>query len=73
MSLRTFLDNKEVRAKFSEEFPKPKSSVKKQILAPPITKHYSLVGTAFDWHAPIKDTTSYVRVKDILASGAGGR
>ena len=25
------------------------------------------------WHAPIKDTTSYVRVKDSLASGAGGR
>jgi len=23
--------------------------------------------------APIKDTTSYVRVKDSLASGAGGR
>jgi hypothetical protein len=26
-----------------------------------------------DWHAPTKDTTSYVRVKDSLASGAGGR
>jgi len=25
------------------------------------------------WHAPKKDTTSYVRVKDSLASGAGGR
>ena len=25
------------------------------------------------WHAPTKDTTSYVRVKDSLASGAGGR
>ena len=25
------------------------------------------------WHALIKDTTSYVRVKDILASGAGSR
>jgi hypothetical protein len=49
MSLRTFLDNKDVRAKFSEEFPKPKFSVKKQILAPPITKHYSLIGTAFDY------------------------
>jgi len=24
------------------------------------------------WHAPTKDTTSYVRVKDILASGTGG-
>ena len=26
----------------------------------------------WDWHAPTKDTTSYVRVKDSLASGAGG-
>ncbi len=25
------------------------------------------------WSAPTKDTTSYVRVKDILVSGAGGR
>jgi hypothetical protein len=25
------------------------------------------------WHAPTKDTTSYVRVKDSLVSGTGGR
>ncbi len=25
-----------------------------------------------EWPAPTKDTTSYVRVKDSLASGAGG-
>jgi len=49
MSLRTFLNNKDVRARFSEEFSKPKFSVKKEILAPPMTKHYSLVGTAFDY------------------------
>jgi len=49
VSLKTFLDNKDVRAKFSEEFPKPKFSLKKEILAPPVTKHYSLVGTAFDY------------------------
>jgi len=49
MSLKTFLDNKDVRAKFSEEFPKPKFALKKEILAPPVTKHYSLVGTAFDY------------------------
>ena len=29
--------------------------------------------TTAGWHAPTKDTTSYVRVKDILVSGAGGR
>ena len=27
----------------------------------------------YKWHAPTKDTTSYVRVKDILVSGTGGR
>lgn len=49
MSLKTFLDNKDVRARFSEEFVKPKFALKKEILAPPVTKHYSLVGTAFDY------------------------
>jgi len=49
MSLKTFLDNKDVRARFSEEFPKPKFGLKKEVLAPPVTKHYSLVGTAFDY------------------------
>jgi hypothetical protein len=49
MSLKTFLDNKDVRARFSEEFPKPKFGVKREILASPVTKHYSLVGTAFDY------------------------
>jgi hypothetical protein len=49
MSLTTFLANKDVRARFSEEFPKPKFGLKKEILAPPVTKRYSLVGTAFDY------------------------
>jgi len=49
MSLKTFLDSKEVRARFSEEFVKPKFVLKKEILAPPVTKHYSLIGTAFDY------------------------
>ena len=49
MGLITFLNNKDVRARFSEEFPKPKFGLKKGILAPPATKHYSLIGTAFDY------------------------
>lgn len=49
MSLKTFLDNKDVRAKFSAEFTKPKLAVKKESLASPVTRHYSLVGTAFDY------------------------
>lgn len=49
MSLTTFLDNKAVRARFFQEFPKPRFNLKKEILAPPLTKHYGLVGTAFDY------------------------
>jgi hypothetical protein len=49
MSLTTFLNNKDVRARFSEEFTKPKFALKKELLAPPVTKHYMLVGTAFDY------------------------
>ena len=49
MSLKTFLNNKDVRAKFSAEFTKPKLAVKKESLASPVTRHYSLVGTAFDY------------------------
>jgi len=49
MSLTKFLENKDVKEKFSQEFPKPKFDLKKEIIAPPITKHYSLVGTAFDY------------------------
>lgn len=49
MSLTTFLENKDVNEKFSQEFSKPKFNLKKEILVPPITKNYSLVGTAFDY------------------------
>lgn len=49
MSLTSFLQNKDVRLKFSQEFAKPKFNLKKEILAPPVTKNYSLVGTAFDY------------------------
>jgi len=49
MSLTSFLKNKDVREKFSQEFPKSKFNLKQEILAPPITKHYPLVGTAFDY------------------------
>ncbi len=49
MSLTTFLAKPDVRAKFSSEFAKPKLQVKREIVAPPLTKRYSLVGTAFDY------------------------
>ena len=49
MSLTSFVGNKDVRERFKQEFPSPKFSVQKPLLAPPLTKHYSLVGTAFDY------------------------
>lgn len=49
MSLTTFLAKPDVREKFSSEFEKPKFQVKKEIVASPVTKRYSLVGTAFDY------------------------
>ncbi len=51
MSLTSFLKNREVAEKFLKEFPNIpfKLESKKEILAPPITNHYNLIGTAFDY------------------------
>jgi len=49
MSLTSFLQNKDVKERFRQEFQKPRFSMKKDLLAPPLTKNYSLVGTAFDY------------------------
>jgi hypothetical protein len=49
MSLTTFLKIEDVREKFVQQFPKPRFNLKKEILVPPKTKRYSLIGTAFDY------------------------
>ena len=50
MSLTSFLDkNSDVREQFKQEFHKPPLRVKKDLLAPPLTKQYSTIGTAFDY------------------------
>lgn len=50
MSLTSFLkNNQDVRARFRQEFKKPRFAVKKDLLAPALTKRYSLIGTAFDY------------------------
>ncbi len=49
MSLTSFIKNPDVRKKFVETFPLPKIELKAELKAPPITKHYGLVGTAFDY------------------------
>ena len=49
MSLTSFLANKDVKERFRQEFEKPRLRVKKELLAPPLSKRYTLVGTAFDY------------------------
>jgi len=49
MSLTSFLDNRDIKEKFRQEFPKPRFTIKRELLAPPVTNHYTLVGTAFDY------------------------
>jgi len=36
MSLTSFLNKKDVREKFREEYPKPRFDIKKEILCPPL-------------------------------------
>jgi len=49
MSLTSFLAEKDVKARFREEFEKPKFLAKKEMVASPLTKNYPRVGTAFDY------------------------
>jgi len=49
MSLTSFLKNKDVKDAFKQEFKKPRLKLQGELLAPPLTNHYGLVGTAFDY------------------------
>ncbi|HEY9295675.1 MAG TPA: hypothetical protein VIQ31_04760, partial [Phormidium sp.] len=49
MSLSSFLEKSDVRARFRQEFSKPKLGDTRPLLAPPLTGNYRLVGTAFDY------------------------
>ena len=50
MSLTSLLENNtELRAKLLAEFPKPEFRLKADIKAPPLTVHYGITGTAFDY------------------------
>lgn len=49
MSLTEFLAIPEVKEAFLQEFKKPDFKVNQQIRAPPQTKRYALIGTAFDY------------------------
>ncbi len=68
MSLTSFLQNRDVKQRFRQEFSMPPMEVKREILAPPLSNRYSLVGTAFDylmrfflkWLNPDAVTTQWV-------------
>ncbi len=49
MSLTQFLKLEDVRLRFNQDFPVPKIELKGILLAPPLTDHHALVGTAFDY------------------------
>lgn len=49
MSLTSFVETKKVRERFAQEFQKPRLVGNREMLAPPLTKEYSMVGTAFDY------------------------
>lgn len=49
MSLTSMLRIPEVHEKFKTTFPKPKFQVKQDIIAPPLTTNYPIVGQAFDY------------------------
>lgn len=78
MNLKEFCQLKDVREKLNKYFPKPSFPVKKKILAPPRTKNWALVGTAFDYllrffikkHNPQSQTRQWIAEKalEILAS-----
>ena len=49
MSLTSFVNRPDIRARLCEEFPKPRIETDRKLLAPPRSKRHSLVGTAFDY------------------------
>jgi hypothetical protein len=49
MSLSTFIKESHIREKFNSEFSIPTLKFNADLKAPPLTKNYSLIGTAFDY------------------------
>jgi len=49
VSLTSFIENKEVRELFANEFEKPRDKILGEIKAPPLTNHFGMIGTAFDY------------------------
>jgi hypothetical protein len=49
MSLLTFVNEPDIKAILKERFKKPRTQESKPLLAPPLTDHWGLVGTSFDY------------------------
>ena len=49
MSLTSLLKEKKYKDAFAKRFPVPVCTLSEEMLAPPQTKHYSTIGTAFDY------------------------
>lgn len=49
MSLTSFLKDEDVKNAFRRTFKKPEFKLQAELLAPPLTKNYAIVGTAFDY------------------------
>jgi len=49
MSLTSFLKSPDVRERFRQELRMPRAVADRELLAPPLSKRYMLVGTAFDY------------------------
>lgn len=49
MSLTSFITEKDVKAKLCEIFPSPPIRLEQRSVIEPLTNHYTLVGTAFDY------------------------
>ncbi|MFP4411097.1 hypothetical protein [Coleofasciculus sp.] len=49
MSLTSFVQKADVKARLRQEFPKPTIPRRKDPPAPPLTQNYGIVGTAFDY------------------------
>jgi hypothetical protein len=64
MGLTNFLENKDVKEKFKKEFEKPEFNIKKEILSPPLTENYRLIGTIF--HNQINE---YISKLNPMATG----
>lgn len=49
MSLTSFIDEKDVKAKFREQFPSVRFKYEDRPILEQLSKNYQLIGTAFDY------------------------